>query len=293
MGRAVRIWAAAGVVLAGCATSRFEEMSRLEREIHLAHVGHSPESRLSLWLARADGTELVSIQADRPLPGASTLKVLLLVEAYAQSLDGRIDLGASTTYLAEDRVDGSGTLQFEKPGSTWTWRQLIRRMISESDNVASNMILKRLGFQAVNARARALGLEVTRLERLFMDEGARREGRENWTTAHEMGRLMAAIFRREILTPDACDEMIQTLERTARRRIAAGVPKFIAVGHKAGVLAGLRHDVGWVRLPGHPYLLSVFLENVQEWADPEKDVGFDAIEAIARVVYRELGPTDE
>jgi beta-lactamase class A len=126
-----------------------------------------------------------------------------------------------------------------------------------------------------------------------MDFDSRREGKENWTTAREMGLLLRAIFRREILTREACDEMIATLERTARGRIAAGVPKDIPVGHKSGSLTGLRHDAGWVRVPGHPYILSIFLDNVLERPAGEADRGIAGIEAIARIVYDAVGPTDE
>jgi beta-lactamase class A len=138
-------------------------------------------------------------------------------------------------------------------------------------------------------------MKVTRFERAFMDFHARdREGKENWTTAREMGILARSIYRREILTPEACDEMIVILERTSRGRIAAGVPKFIPVGHKSGSLAGLRHDVGWVRLPGQPYVLSVFLDRVLERpGGRDEDLGIAAIEAVARVVYQAMGPTDE
>lgn len=281
------------VLFSGCAASEYETMSRFEREVKLAHVRHSPESRMSLWLGRTDGKELLAINADWRVPGASTVKILLLIEAHAQSLAGELDLGASTTYLAEDRVEGSGSLQYEKPGSTWTWRQLLRRMIAESDNVASNMILRRLGMARVNARAEQMGLQVTRFARPFMDEEARRRGIENWTTAREMAMVVRAIYRREILTAEACDEMIALMERTSRGRIAAGVPKFIPVGHKGGSLPGLRHDVGWVAVPGHPYVLSVFLENVLEKPGAEEDPGYSAIEAVARVVFESLGPTDE
>jgi beta-lactamase class A len=155
------------------------------------------------------------------------------------------------------------------------------------------MLLRRLGMRNVNARAEKLGMQATRFERLFMDEEARRQRKENWTTAREMGRLMLSIFRREILKPEACDEMIEILERTSRGRIAAGVPKSVPVGHKGGALPGLRHDVGWVRVPGHPYVLSVFLENVMEKKDPQEDRGLDAIGAIGTLVYTTLGPTDE
>jgi beta-lactamase class A len=288
MGRATLL-----VLLSGCALSDFEKMSRLEQEIRLEVGRLSPGVRLSLWLAQSDGRELLALDADRRVAGASTLKVLILVEGFARQLEGTFRWTDSAVLLEEDLVGGSGSLQHEKVGSSWTYFRMARFMISESDNVASNILLRRLGMGEVNARAEKLGLAITRFERNFMDVHSRREGKENWTTAREMGRLMRAIYRREILTPEACDAMIEILERTARRRIAAGVPNSIPVGHKSGSMAGLRHDVGWVRLPGQPYVLSVFLDNVLERMDPADDRGVAAIESVARRVYDALGPADE
>ncbi len=284
---------AALLLLAGCATSEYERMSRLEREVRHALAREVPEAAASVWLARTDGREVLVLDADRKLPAASTIKILLLVEGYAQEAEGAFRWEDSVTFLEEDRVGGAGSMQHEKPGSTWTYRQLARRMISESDNVASNLILKRLGMKSVNRRAERLGLEVTRFSRLFMDLDAQREGRENWTTARELGQLARAIFRKEILTPEACEEMIAVLEHTGRRRIAEGVPKGIAVGHKGGTLPGLCHDVGWVAVPGQPYILSIFLDNVYESRRPGEDRGIAAIEAVARAVWRAMGPGDE
>ena len=286
-------WAALLGLLGGCVSTPFDEMSRLEREIRLSVAHASPGAQLSLWLAQADGRELLALNADRPVAGASTLKILILAEGHAQALDGSFRWTDSYTLLDTDVVGGSGSFQKERVGSSWTYLQYARRMISESDNVASNILLRRLGLRNVNARAEKLGLQVTRFERAFMDFDARREGKENWTTAREMGWLVRAIFRREILTPEACDEMIALLEHTMRGRIAAGVPKGIAVGHKGGSMVGLRHDVGWVRVPGHPYILSVFLDNVYERPAGEEDRGIAAIEAVGRVVYDALGPADE
>ena len=287
-------WAALVACLAGCAEpSAFEKMGRRERDLRLAANRESPGLKISLWLAQADGRELMALDADRPLPGASTLKILILVEAHAQAIDGTFRWTDEHTLISSDVVGGTGSFQNEKIGSSWTYLQYARRMISESDNTASNILLRRLGMRNVNERAAKLGLPVSRFEREFMDFDARREGRENWTTAREMGRLVRAIFRREILTPAACDEMIAALERTSRGRIAAGVPKEIAVGHKSGSIAGLRHDVGWVRVAGHPYVLSVFLDNILEVPSESGDRGIAAIEAIARRVYDAIGPTDE
>jgi hypothetical protein len=46
-------------------------------------------------------------------------------------------------------------------------------------------------------------------------------------------------------------------------------------------------------VPGQPYVLSVFLDNVLERPGGEEDRGIAAIEAIGRIVYETVGPTDE
>src|SRR5262249_39684457 len=152
--------------------------------------------QLSLWLSRADGRELLAVEADRPVPGASTLKVLILVEAHAQAIDGTFRWADEHTLLPEEMVGGTGSFQYERARSSWTYLQFARRMISESDNTASNILLRRLGMRNVNERAARLGLQVTRFEREFQDFDARRQGKENWTTAREMGQLLRAIYRK-------------------------------------------------------------------------------------------------
>lgn len=291
-----RAWLGAALVLlgTGCASSEIERMSRLERDIRMAANRASPGLAISLWLSQAEGRELLALDADRPLPGASTLKILILVEAHAQAIEGTFRWTDEHTLLKTEQVGGTGSFQSEPAGSSWTYLQYARRMIVESDNTAANILLRRLGMRCVNERAARLGMTVTRFEREFMDVQALSQGFDNWTTAREMGQLVRAIFRRELLTPGACDEMIRLLEHTSRGRIAAGVPKDIAVGHKSGVFVpGLRHDVGWVRVPGNPYILSVFLDDVGDNMTGEEDRGTAAIEAIARIVFEAVGPTEE
>lgn len=280
------------LLLAGCAGGRVETMPRLEFAARRSQTQAAPEARMSLWIARADGRELLAIDADQPMVAASTIKVLLLVEMHAQAAEGRFRWHDLVTLREEDKAGGSGSLKRETEGSQWSWIQLARKMIAESDNTASNMILEKLGMERVNARAATLGMERTRFGRRFMDEEARRAGRENRTTAREMGLLMRSIYRREILTPEACDAMIRTLEETPRGRIAAAIPAGIAVGHKGGTLAGVRHDVGWVRLAHGAYVLSIFLENVMEREDG-RDSGVAAIEAVSAAVFEQLAPSDE
>lgn len=286
----MRLLGFAILLAAGCAPSALERMDRLERRVRTAFARIVPEAIPHLWLAAADGREILAINPDRRVPAASTVKVLILVEAHAQVRAGRLRWTDEVTFLESDRVGGAGSLRNERAGSTWQYGRLARKMILESDNVASNLLLRRLGRDAVNARAASLGMRTTRLGRTFMERGARGE---NWTTAREMGDLMRRIYRREILTPGACDEMAALLERSPRGRIGAAVPRDVPVGRKGGTLPGFRHDVAWVELDGLPYVLAVFLENVYESRKPGEDRGVEAIEAVSNLVFLEMGPTEE
>jgi beta-lactamase class A len=268
----MRRWAAIGVLaLGGCAApSEFERMGGLERRIRLEAGRLSPGVRVSLWLGRPDGRERLALDADREVPAAGLVAVLVLVEGFAREREGSFRW--------------SGEVTEPETGRTSTYRDLGRRMISEGDLRAMGQLLSRLGRDAVNARARALGMERTTI---------REDPAANTTTAREMGVLLGAILRGAVVSREASAEMAAMLERTSRGRIASGLPRDLPVGHKAGVLPGCRHDAGWVRRPERPYVLCIFLDNVLESADPKVERGWTALEAAARRVHEEMGPTEE
>ena len=55
-----------------------------------------------------------------------------------------------------DYVDGAGPTNWAPPGAELTLRQLLEAMLTASDNTASDMLIRRLGLEAVNRRAQAL-----------------------------------------------------------------------------------------------------------------------------------------
>src|SRR4051812_4154086 len=57
-------------------------------------------------------------KADEPMPTASLIKLPVMVEAYRQAAEGKIDLKATVTFKEEDKTPGSGilTTQFS-PGA--------------------------------------------------------------------------------------------------------------------------------------------------------------------------------
>jgi len=89
----------------------------------------------------------IAYRAGETFPAASVIKLPILVEAYRQVDEGRLDLSERIPLRAEDRVGGSGVLKELEPGAALTLRDLLTLMIVVSDNTATNMVIDRVGWR--------------------------------------------------------------------------------------------------------------------------------------------------
>lgn len=125
--------------------------------------------------ACSDGREL---GGERVVPAASTIKLFVASAFWRSDLDPdeRTEVTATPWSLA-DRLAGPVTLA-----------DCALLMLAFSDNAATNVLLERLGFDAVNREAARLGATQTEVRRPMMGEGP-----ENVTTAMDLARGLAAI----------------------------------------------------------------------------------------------------
>src|SRR5204863_1350903 len=72
-------------------------------------------------------------------------------------------------------------------------------MLAVSDNAATNVLLERLGFEAVNEEARRLGAERTQVRRPMVAPG-----QENLTCARDLAVGLAAIREERVLEGLSC-----------------------------------------------------------------------------------------
>lgn len=246
------------------------------------------QSAVEPLLANASGTVSVAyvslshasdacyLQADRQERSASMIKLVILAE-YLREVDaGTLSGGESYTLKASDIVGGTGSLQGKGAGYSTTLDDLARLMICESDNVAANVLIDRMGMDAVNAEASSLGLTSTVLERKMMDSSAMAAGRDNYTSARDVARVLELIGTGGLVSREASARALGWLEQQSDRAgIPAGLPSGTTVGNKTGSLEAARHD-GAIVLGEHPYVLVVMTDGM----------GTDAANALIAQVSR-------
>jgi beta-lactamase class A len=164
-------------------------------------------------------------------------------------------------------------------------RDLAVAMIIQSDNTAANVLIARLGMEAINARVAALGLRNTRLRRRMIDLEAARRGDENISTPADLATLMLAFHNGIGLGPSSKKIAIEILEKRKTSPISTGVPADVAVASKDGDLDGVRADAGIVYLPARPYVFVVmgtFLRETSDIARPLEDLARASYEYFSR-----------
>ena len=120
------------------------------------------------------------------------IKLVVLAALLDEAAAGQIDLSAQVEVTSSDIVSGTGTVQDDGPG-TYELRELARRMIADSDNTATNVIVDLIGMDAVNEEASKLGLTGTVMARKMMDMVAADQGMRNRMTSDDAATILNLI----------------------------------------------------------------------------------------------------
>ena len=220
-------------------------------------------------------------RGNETMPSASMIKVFILALAYQDIADGTLSRNETFTLTRDNVVGGSGTLQNRAYGTRVPLKELLEKMIIDSDNTATNILIDRLGMDAVNALDRQLGLAATRLERKMMDRKALEEGRDNTTCAADMAFLLESIYKGTLISPAASGWMLQVLRRQQQGgRLQRFLPEDVPLAHKCGDLDGIENDAGLFLFSGRPYLLVVLTSH-----QPDARTGQETIGLISSQVY--------
>jgi beta-lactamase class A len=109
---------------------------------------------------------------------------------------------------------------------------------------------------------------------------------------------MSLIARGEILTPQACQEMLGILDRQHfTDNITRGLAEFdgyvepgkrpaVVVGSKSGSIRGTRNDVGYVRAHGRRYVIAMMSKGCADLRFYQDNEASVLLPKVSAIVYR-------
>jgi len=199
-------------------------------------------------------------------PAASLIKIPIMVACFKAVEEGRLDLREKYVLQRRDRVGGSGLLRRMRNGRVFSYEELIDYMVTHSDNIATNVLIDRLGFDYINLVFKQLGLKDTVLNRKMIDFRARENGQENYTSAREMAELLEKIYQGRCFNAEISARCLEVLKRQKiNDRLPRFLPREAMVAHKTGQEREVCHDAGIVFSPHGDYIITVL---VRTWTGP-------------------------
>jgi beta-lactamase class A len=194
---------------------------------------------------------------------------------------GYFDLNRVVTLAPSDRDAGWGDLVFAPAGSRYRVQRLLQLMITESDNTATNMLIRLVGRAHINATMLHLGLRQTRLADYIRSDGDIRSLR---TSPRDMTVLLDRMAHDELINPWSSRAMIAIL--TGQRHnglLPQPLPPGTQIAHKTGTLHDTLNDVGIVYLNDSPYIIAVLTTHLVTL-----DSGRQFIRGVSRLAYDAL-----
>jgi len=263
-----------------------------------ARIAAAPATGVGVYYRDLTTRDSVLVGARRRFHAASTMKVPVMIQlfrdrdAHRLSLDDSITVTNTFKSIVDsspyqlDKTDDSDSTLYLRVGGKASIRELVELMETVSSNLATNILITRIGATRANATAHRLGADSILVLRGVEDGKAYRAGRNNTTTARDLGVLMAAIAQNRAASPAACNEMLAILGRQHfTEGIPAGLPSQVKVYHKTGWVGKVvYHDAAVVELPGgRRYVLVVLTGGIEKDEDAYK-----LVSDISQMLYEEI-----
>lgn len=262
-------------------------------------IAESGAERVGLAVYDLETGQGLSLDDEVRFHAASTMKVPVMMEVFRLVEQGELaltdrlpvkDQFASiidgSPYRLQAESDSDGAI-YREVGKEMTVRELVGRMITRSSNLATNLLIERVGAGNVTRYMRRLGATEMEVLRGVEDTKAFQAGRNNTTTARDLLLLFRAIAEEKPVGREASAAMVEILQaQEFNSGIPAGLPSGMRVAHKTGEITAHNHDAGIVYPEGRrPYLLVILTRGIRE---REKS---DALIAdLTRLVHRAVSP---
>lgn len=242
-------------------TDKKNETNNLKKDIE--SLVKKQAGNYSIYYASFDSDNSFGIHQDQIFTAASVNKIPIIAVLYFLAGKGKINLDEQIALQKDDIADyGTGSLRYQKPGTLYSLRTLVKLALSQSDNTAAHILALKLDPELVKQILDSWGLTQTNID-------------ENKTSLSDMFIIFKKIYAGEVTNASLTKELLGFMQDTDfEDRIALGLPTDTTLSHKTGDGVGIIHDVGIVQTKNTTFFLGVFTSEIgDKEAETKKAIG--------------------
>ncbi len=230
----------------------------LENELY-KYLTSSQENGLandvSVYFRVPETGDWIAVNENEKYTPASMLKVPTMIAYYKESQSNPNVLSKQITFdINEIPIIEQAKIQtILESGKAYTVEELIKLMITQSDNQASSLL--------------SHNINTNEYHKIFAEIGINpidTSNTENFMTVKDFVAFFRTLYNSTYLNRKMSEKALELLSQTTfTKGITAGVPQNVTVAHKFGERAydhdatKQLHDCGLVYYPNHPYILCV------------------------------------
>jgi beta-lactamase class A len=257
-----------------------KEMSELNAEVKVLMARYKFLTPGIFFLDLQTG-DYLNINGDKVFPAASTIKLPIFVSLFQEIDAGRIKLDETLVMRRQHLAGGSGNMRFSRVGTKFSLLETATRMMTISDNTATNMIIDRLGGKTVlNKQFHTWGLQNTVIRNWLTDVNG-----TNTTSAKDLVKVSALLTNNNFLSDKSRFQVMDIMRRCQNRRLLpSGLGQGATIAHKTGTLRFVIGDAGIIETPsGRRYLAGILVRR------PHHDKrARDFVRLVSQLVYKRL-----
>lgn len=254
------------------------------------HPGH-----FAVYAALSGQAPGVCLHCDDLINAASTIKLFVLDAAYDAFAKGTLhpeetitvhnhfhSLVGTGTFALQQTEDSYDPL-YAQEGRPVPVSELLRVMIQYSSNLATNLMIEKLGVLPIRSVVKTQDLKGIVFGRMIEDFDANDRGIRNLVSARGLGVFLQKLDNGQIVGRAQSRSMVQImLGQKFNDIIPPGLPEGTPVAHKTGWVHGVRNDAAIVTLPdGRHYILVVLTSDL-----PDEQAGIRVLNDLSRQVYQ-------
>jgi beta-lactamase class A len=258
----------------GLKAGRFEtrsELTALSQQWQQLAAAQKDLQASGFLLVLDDG-RFAQLNADQPMPAASSIKTPILLVALDELDQGKLRWNQPLQLTRELVGGGAGWMASKPIGTRFPFFEAATEMIRVSDNSATNLVIQQLGGKkAVNERFQTKGLKATVLNNWLPDlDGT------NTSSSRDLARSIALVDTGERLSPHARDlfreimatsqtntmipaGLLKGLGKTSNDPDAELLSQGITVYNKTGDIGTAYADAALIHLPTGQRAVAAFM----------------------------------